>query len=79
MEADPKEVEEEEPTGLAGELDIFAPRLPTPWPLFTLAIAVATDSHESTLPWQLETSLVFCSQGNSHRNSPGTHVCRAQI
>lgn len=37
----------EEPTGLAGELDTLAPRFPSSWPLFTLAIAVATDSQKS--------------------------------
>ena len=47
MEADLKEVKGEEPTGLAGELDTLAPRLPSSWPLFTLAIAVATDSQKS--------------------------------
>lgn len=46
MEADLKEVKEEEPTGLAGELDTLAPHLPSSWPLFTIAIAVATDSHK---------------------------------
>lgn len=47
MEADLEEVKEEEPTGLARELDTPRQHLPPLWPLIILATVIATDSHDS--------------------------------